>query len=298
MVEMKQIEINPRADDTFSNFLEIQDDVNIKAKVRGKFFLIKYSYDENREEDFIDFILDSLQYYSLTDEEIKECKGVARKVIKKAYRRFVQRSKSGEFGEVILFHILEIFEKAMQIVNKMSLKTSGNMHYHGADSVHFGVNGHLKILYLGESKTGKKFSEVLGKSLKSVEEFYNSEKDKFEIDMVSGNLSKEIPDDIKQVIKNYLDPTQPNKEDCCQTHAIFLGFEESYLKELEANYSGKELLQKVIETYKEKIKYYISSIENSFEVHTDLANKRFYFFLLPFKDFDKSEKIFSEEINK
>lgn len=51
MLENKQIEIATRADDTFSNFLDIQDDVNIKAKVRGKFFLIKYSHDENREEN-------------------------------------------------------------------------------------------------------------------------------------------------------------------------------------------------------------------------------------------------------
>lgn len=293
-----QVSIITRADETFSNFLDIQEDITINTKVKGKFFLIKYTYDKNREEAFVDFILDSIQYYALTQEEIDECRGIARKIIKKAYRRFVQRSRSGEFGEIILFHILEIFQKAMQIVNKMSLKTSGNMHYHGADAVHFGLDGELKILYLGESKTGQQFSDVLNKSLKSVEDFYNTEKDRFEIDLVSGNLSKDIPEDIKSIIKNYIDPTQPDKEYCCQIHAIFLGFEEFFLKDLEIHYSGKELLEKVVEIYKEKIEKYIMSIEEKLSRHSELASKRVYFFLLPFKDLNKLKTIFSKEIKK
>lgn len=293
-----QVSIITRADETFSNFLDIQEDITINTKVKGKFFLIKYTYDENREEAFIDFILDSIQYYALTQEEIDECRGIARKIIKKAYRRFVQRSRSGEFGEIILFHVLEVFQKAMQIVNKMSLKTSGNMHYHGADAVHFGLDGELKILYLGESKTGKQFSDILIKSLKSVENFYNTEKDRFEIDLVSGNLSKDIPEDIKGIIKNYIDPTQPDKENCCQINAIFLGFEESFLKNLETQYSGKELLKKVVEGYKERIETYIRSIEEKLSEHGELTSKSFYFFLLPFKDLDKIKAVFSEEIKK
>ncbi len=294
--QSKEITITTKADETFSNYLNVQDQKIINTKIKGKFFLIKYKHDENREEAFIDFILDSIQFYALTQEEIEECKGVARKIIRKAYRRFVKQSRAGEWGEIILFHMLEVFEKAMQIVNKMSLKTSGNMHYHGADAVHFGIDGELKILYLGESKTGKNFAEVLSKALKSVEEFYESEKDKFEVDLVSGNFSRDIPENIKKVIKDYLDPTQPNKEDCVQTHAIFLGFEESFLKELENRYSGDQLIGQVILNNKEKIKEYIKIIEGKVNSGKDLASKRFYFFILPFKDYDKLDQIFSREI--
>jgi len=293
-----KISIDTGANPEFSNYLKIQETKTISSKITGKFFLIKYKHDENREDDFIDFILQNVEDYALTEQEKKDCKNRAYLIVKKAFRRFVQKSKSGECGEIILFHILEVFEKAMQVVNKMSLKTSGNMHYHGADAVHFGLNGDLKVLYLGESKTGKTFSDTLSKSVKSVEEFYNSEKQKFEVDLVSGNLSKEIPGDIKKVIKDYLDPTKPNKEDCCQVHAIFLGFEESYLKELEKDYSGKELIKKVVDSYKEKIQKYVKSIESKLNANSDLASKRFFFFLLPFKDIDKFKKTFAEEIKK
>lgn len=296
MDQEEPIPILTRADEAFSNFLDIQGDTTINTKIKGKFFLIKYLHDENREEAFINFILDSLQNYALTKEEIKECDGIARRIIKKAYKRFVQRSKSGECGEIILFHILEVFERAMQIVNKMSLKTSGNMHYHGADAVHFGLDGDLKILYLGESKTGKEFSKVLNDALKTVEQFYKTEKDKFEVDLISSKLSGSIPDNIKKIIKDYLDPTQPNKESCMQTHAIFLGFEESYLKELEKENTGKDLLKKVIEQYKTKIDGYVKAIGDKIKDKSELENKRFCFFLLPFKDYDKIEKMFADEV--
>ncbi|NYT00639.1 MAG: hypothetical protein GKB99_02810 [Methanocellales archaeon] len=89
-----QISIITRADEIFGNYLDIQEDITINTKVKGKFFLIKYTYDENREEAFVDFIINSIPYYALTQDEINECRGVARKIIKKAYRRFVQYTKS------------------------------------------------------------------------------------------------------------------------------------------------------------------------------------------------------------
>ena len=50
MDQKEPIEIVTRADEAFSNFLDIQSNTNISTKIRGKFFLIKYLHDENREE--------------------------------------------------------------------------------------------------------------------------------------------------------------------------------------------------------------------------------------------------------
>ncbi|MCW4017673.1 MAG: DUF1837 domain-containing protein [Candidatus Bathyarchaeota archaeon] len=258
--------------------------------------MIKYEFDKNREEQFVRFLLNNMETYALTDEERQELK-YHLEIVKAAFSRFVKNSKTGEFGEMILFFILELYEDAMQIVNKMAIKTSGKIHYHGADSVHFGLNGEVQILYLGESKTSEKdFVTALTDAIKSITTFYAEEKDKFEVELISGNLSKGMPSEIKEAIKKYLDPEQSDKSHCCQTHAVFLGFEESYLLEMEKLYSGGELIKKVTDKYKERIVDYITAIEQKVS-KSDVSDKRFYFFILPFKDLGKSRSQFSSEIN-
>ena len=105
-----------------------------------------------------------------------------------------------------------------------------------------------------------------------------------------------MPSEIKEAIKKYLDPEQPDKSNCCQTHAVFLGFEESYLLEMERQYCGDELIKKVTEKYREKIVDYVRLIEEKIS-DSDLSDKRFAFFILPFKDIKKSKDQFSSEIN-
>jgi hypothetical protein len=285
-----------RVSSTFSNFLDIQDVLEIDTKIKGKFFLIKYEHDANREEQFVRFLLNNMENYALTEEERQELK-YHLSIVQTAFRRFVKNSKTGEFGEMILFFILEVYENAMQIVNKMAIKTSGQIHYHGADSIHFGLNGQVQVLYLGESKTSERdFMAALTDAIKSITTFYTEEKDKFEVDLISGNLSKDMPSEIREAIKKYLDPEQQDKSNCCQTHAVFLGFEEAYLLEMEKLHCGEELIKKVTDKYKERINQYVRSIEQKIAA-SDISDKRFYFFILPFKDLKKSKGQFSSEIN-
>jgi len=285
-----------RANSSFSNYLDIENTLEIDTKIKGKFFLIKYEHDTNREEQFVKFLLNNMENYALTEEERQELK-YHLEIVKTAFRRFVKNSKTGEFGEMILFFILEVYENAMQIVNKMSIKTSGNVHYHGADSIHFGLDGKVQVLYLGESKTSEKdFTTALVDAIDSITNFYTEEKDKFEVDLISGNLSRDMPNEIREAIKRYLDPEQPEKLTCCQTHAVFLGFEESYLLSMEKQYCGEELIKKVTEKYKEKIIKYIRLIEQKVSA-SKISDKRFCFFILPFKDLEKSRGQFSSEIN-
>ena len=200
------IKITTKANNAFSNYLDIEKTLEISTKIQGKFFLIKYEYDTNREEQFVKFLLNNMENYALTEEERQELK-YHLAIVQTAFRRFVKNSNTGEFGEMIMFFLLELYENAMQIVNKMAIKTSGKVHYHGADSIHFGLNGQVQVLYLGESKTSEKdLAAALTDAIKSITTFYNEEKDKFEIDLISGNLSKDMPSEIKEAIKRYLDP--------------------------------------------------------------------------------------------
>lgn len=291
-----------RAKQEFMNFLE---EVDVKelfdTKVKGKFLLIKYTYDKSREEEFIEFLLNNITTYALSRSEREELTpenaDKIRELWKRATARFVKQSNTGEFGEIILFHLLELLEGAVQIVNKMTLKTSGDMYYHGADAIHFGFDEGLKVLYLGESKTTEsKFSTALNKSLKSIDEYHKQGKREFDINLVSGNISDDIPEPTRTVIKNYLNPSKEDLSDFKESHAIFLGFQMDILKELENEYSGKGIMNEVIKSYRGDIQKYIERIESKFGDFPNLKNKRFLFFIIPFKDLSGLKEKFSKEI--
>ncbi len=287
-----------RAEDDFMNFVEVKLQEEISTKLKGKFLLIKYRHDKNREEEFLDHILNTIPNYALSTEERAKCSvGAIRELWKTAVKRFVKNSKTGEFGEIILFHLLELLENAVQVVNKMTLKTSGNMHYHGADAIHFGIDGELRILFLGESKTEQKiFSGVLKSALDSINE-YSKDKELNDINLASGYMSDEIPDELKKEIKSYLDPATSDLSNFTQTHAVLIMFDDETLKELEQKHSGAELLNKVIDKYNDDIKDYIKQIEEKVDSYEDLKNKQFLFYVIPCKDIKKLRQKFFEEIN-
>ena len=105
---------------------------------------------------------------------------------KEARRLFVQLDTSGEAGELLLYFLLERLIDAPQIIAKMSLKTSTNVHVHGADGIHakFLDNGNL-ALYWGEAKLHKSASSAISECLASVAKFVtqrgsgNTEQDVF-----------------------------------------------------------------------------------------------------------------------
>ncbi len=290
-----------RANSEISRYIEISHERKFSNKIHGKFLLLKYEYDRNREDDFCKYILKTLFIYSLTKEERNKLnQETAYELVKLALSRYVnyrEEFKGGEIGEIILFHLLEVMENAVQIANKMCLKTSGNVPYHGADAIHFGINGDLRILFLGESKIGKKFSQTLSEALKSIDEYKKSDKQQFEVDLVLGHISDDIPDLLKTEIKDYLDPRKDDLGNYTQVYAIFLGFEKGILKDLEKEYEGPELVEKVVAHYQSDIESYIQLISKKIEENKNLANSRFLFYLLPFKDIDQVRKKFLEGLN-
>lgn len=288
-----------RADNDFFNFIEIFHECDFSPKIRGKFFLIKYNHTENLEDEFCEFLLNSLVTYALKKSETDEAtvptstgqKKIRtnrfRKLYKEAISRYVRGSekfKGGEIGELVLFHILELVEHAVQITNKMSLKTSGKMHFHGADGVHFGIKDNLKILYFGESKTGMKFSSVLYDAMESVNEFCSSKKQKREIELATGYPSDYLTNKVQAEIKEYLTSSKPDLTQFAHTYAILLAYDTKELKDLENKFHGPELIAQVHNYYHSKIEEITSSIIERHSEYADLQNKIFIFYLVPFKD--------------
>lgn len=79
---------------------------------------------------------------------------------------------TGEGSELLLFSFLENLLRVPQLMTKMSLKTSENVHVHGADAVHASMedNGNL-ALYWGEAKMYDDIGRALTACFKSLEPF-------------------------------------------------------------------------------------------------------------------------------
>ena len=75
------------------------------------------------------------------------------RLYREATTLFSSIANSGEGGELLLFSLLETLLGVPQILSKMSLKTSSQMHYHGVDGVHaMGLEDGRLAVYWGESK--------------------------------------------------------------------------------------------------------------------------------------------------
>lgn len=134
-----------------------------------------------RFKPLAEFLRDRIVDYAIPRQRINEAKdsfnqtgstALVTKLEGEAKGLFTSLSKSGEGGELLIFAFAEAVFGLSQIICKMSLKTSPEMHYHGADGVYAeGTDsGDLKV-YWGESKLYGNPSTAVRDCLKSLAPF-------------------------------------------------------------------------------------------------------------------------------
>lgn len=110
-----------------------------------------------RLNDLVEYIETKLVEYALPQKEIDEAAtyfaetGSPSKVLalkRKAASLFTDLNKTGEGGEILLYILTQEFLGYPQLLSKMSLKTSGQLHYQGADGIHVGYDKEQKNLHL------------------------------------------------------------------------------------------------------------------------------------------------------
>lgn len=125
-----------------------------------------------------------------------------------AKKLFTELGKSGEGGELLLFVLAEKLLGLPQLICKMDLKTSTQMHVHGADGLHAGVdpaNGRL-LLYWGESKIYGDVTSAVRDCLASVgpmlSSYYAGERD---LQLLQRYADLDNPE-LEAALKKFLDP--------------------------------------------------------------------------------------------
>jgi len=134
---------------------------------------------------------------------------------RKATRLFTDLAKTGEGGEILLYLMAETYLRLPQILCKMSLKTSSQMHYHGVDGVHGAVDpvtGTL-TLYWGESKLYATPSGAIDACFTSLAPFVlptggSATPLKRDIELITDNIDLGDPA-TEAALLRYLNPDDP-----------------------------------------------------------------------------------------
>lgn len=125
---------------------------------------------------------------------------------KRAWKRISDRpkEKKGDYGELLLFLILEVFYPARKLVTKVRLRSSMGDEIKGFDCAHFSIDGSDKIcLWLGEAKFHQSFSTAINKAVGSINEHLSGKTLKDEISILEGN-NTEIDEETREKMENYL----------------------------------------------------------------------------------------------
>lgn len=310
LTEEKFEQLLKKGDSNLSSFLhEVVSGVKIQnTKSTANCHFIRFTKNgQVRFGDFAEFLATKIVDYAIPRSEIQEAiehqksTGSTSKLVelnKKAQTLFTSLEKSGEGGEVLLYLIIESILKVPQLLCKMSLKTSSEMHYHGCDGIHAKYNEIDDILavYWGESKLYQDLSSGLSECFDSLEKF-----------LTEGGGSKSMRNRDLQLMRSYVDLGDENLENAIvnyldKNHEKFnqlnykgvclVGFDFEHYKETNAaniEEYVKSQIEKSIAAWQKAIKGRIDKIQglNTFELHV---------FLLPFPSVSDFREAFLKEI--
>lgn len=207
-------------------------------------------------------------------------------------KTYEQSGRSGEFGEILLYMLLESVLNAPIIACKMYLKTSMQMPIHGTDGIHMGADNDNLIIYWGESKFHKEMNSAITDIINSVSSFsINTERRKNEIRLINSNLNiGTLNQNLKDEIKNYFNPYNEMSNKLIECHACLAGFDSTlYNKAKDIGSPSCETI--FCELYRKEFQTIFDKIINKIRINK-LETLRFSYFLLPFPSIDEARRKF------
>lgn len=281
------------------------------SEIKSHFYFIKLDAQGNiRKNDLLQFIAMKIVDYSIPKKQQIEAReyfntyNSSWKVLeleKKAKQLFTGLDKTGELGEMMLYILTEEVLKLPQIISKMTLKTSGKMHYQGADGIHFKYNEENDSLdlYWGESKMEKTISSALRNCFKSITPFltdpnsYNSAQNR-DLALITTNISENINNKkLEDFLVNYFDLNNDYSNRLNFKGICFIGFDvDNYPSKIKEKTS-----EQLLDEFKSKIYDWSNSIEIQANNYPDIKKFDINIFLMPFDSVEDMRSKFLELVN-
>lgn len=157
---------------------------------------------------------------------------------RKAKKLFTQLKKTGEGGELLLYLLIQSVLKLPQAISKMSLKTSGQLHYQGADAIHLGYDNISQklMLYWGEAKLYQSIDSGIRECFESLAPYLtgpsgvNDPRGR-DLQLLMTNLDL-ANKNLEDAVINYLDPNHPSFNSLEYRGVCLIGFDvDTYCSE-------------------------------------------------------------------
>lgn len=281
-----------------------------KTEALGYCYCVKLDAQGNpRTKDMIEFIATKIVDYSIPKKLQDEAKnhfnktGSTSKIIdlqNKAKRLFTDLEKTGEFGEMLLYTLVQEILCLPQLISKMTLKTSGKLHYQGADGIHvkYEQEDDSLSLYWGESKMEKTANSALKNCFESLKGFlletygHDSTQTR-DLQLITSNISDNINNpDLEDILVRYFDLDDDLSNKLNYKGVCFVGFDSS-------NYPNNPL-EKTTEILKTefsmKINNWLNTAGKHIKAHINLEKFEIHVFLIPFPSVQEFRDHFLELI--
>lgn len=273
-------------------------------------YCIKVDGNNNlRLPDLIDYIDEKILEYAIPKKEIDEAKrymdetGSVSKLMRlrrKADNLFTDLEKTGEGGEILLYILVQEFLKIPQLISKMSLKTSGQLHYQGADGIHvdYDATSDQLNLYWGESKMYSSMNDAMTNCISSLSgyllnPFSATSVQERDLQLITANISANVNNpELEDALVRYFDKDDDMSNNIVYKGICFIGFDI-------ANYPTASVVkttEHVIEEIKKEVEAWNKTLSKKIKGHASLDVKEIHVFLMPFPSVADFRTLYLEKI--
>lgn len=252
-------------------------------------------------------------YTTATDIEHRE--QIAEKIHYKTYREAAkffktksEDSKSGKYGELLLFGIVEGLLDCKMIAHKITNLTNVHDEIKGGDGIFMGDyqlnNGSKNKAYLiGESKVWQNYSGAKKDALDSINRFYDSKTqatfNSLEFFIAQKDISKVIDTDKIDINELYdrLDPKSDLFKEQIAVHPILIMYETKSYEKLMVNASNnEELINLINNNVQSNLNKTLDSIGKKVNEYSELKKVYLDFILVPVDNVEKFNLTMNELI--
>ena len=297
-------EINSRIEEISFN-VKIED-----TETNGYCYCLKVDANGNlRLHDLIEFIDEKIVEYAIPKKEIEQARRYfnetgsplkVQQLRKKAENLFTDLEKTGEGGEILLYILVQEFLKLPQLISKMTLKTSGQLHYQGADGIHVSYDNTRNILNLfwGESKMYANMNDAMNECLKSIKDYLlNPQSAKSvqerDIQLITANINSNINDtELEDMLVRYFDKDDDLSNNVEYKGLCFIGFDSDKYPTINLQRTTEEIK---LDLQNEISKWY-KSLSKKIKSHQKLELKEMHVFLMPFPSVAEFRDYYLKEI--
>lgn len=180
-----------------------------KIQEQDSCFTLDYENGRYREDELVGIIRDAATFFALTESELSTFD--TSEHTRRSFTRIsdANQDKKGDYGELLLYIILEIFYKVPKFVTKARLRSTTREQIKGFDCAHFSIDDDNKvILWLGEAKFYSDFSRAISAVATSLKDHLNDlDYIKRELKILGGEIeiNKTLNPEKFDLLKNYVD---------------------------------------------------------------------------------------------